>query len=163
MYRWIIFLHVVSAIIFFMAHGVSIGVALRLHRERQPERLRPLLELSSASRMAVNGSLLMLLLTGVIGGFMLNWWRMGWIWVSLLLLVLLSVAMMRGMSPHFNALRKAVGSPYSEKGKRYAAQEPASDAEIEHLLQSAQQMRLVAAVGVAITIIILYLMMFKPF
>jgi hypothetical protein len=35
MYPVIIFIHVVSAFLFFMAHGVSIGIALWLKRERQ--------------------------------------------------------------------------------------------------------------------------------
>ncbi len=163
MYQGIIFLHVVSAFIFFMANGVSIGVALWLRRESQPERLRPLLELSSATRTMVNGSLLVLLLSGIIGGFMLNWWRMGWIWVSLVLLVVLSVGMMRGMTPYFNTLRKAVGSPYTEGGKRQPAQAPASEAEIQTLLESARHMWVAALFGISILVIILYLMMFKPF
>ena len=163
MYQWLIFLHVVSGFIFFMAHGVSIGVALWLHREQQPERLRPLLELSHAARTAVNGSLVVLLLSGIIGGFMLNWWRMGWIWVSLVLLVVLTVGMVRGMTPYFNSLRKAVGSPYREAGKIHPAQAPASAAEIQTLLESARQMRVVAVFGISGMVVILYLMMFKPF
>ncbi len=169
-----------------MAHGISIGVALRLRHERQVEliitdsrvssakvalrlrherqveRLRTLLELSNSSRPAANVALLLLLLSGIMGGFMLNWWSMGWICVSLLLLVFISVGMMRGMSPYLNSLRKAVGSPYKEAGKLQAAQEPASADEIEALLDSAH-FGMIAGVGIAIIVSILYLMTFKPF
>jgi predicted PurR-regulated permease PerM len=162
MYRWIIFLHVVSAFIFFMAHGVSIGVALWLRREHQLERLRMLLELSDASRRFVRGSLIVLLLSGIAGGFMLNWWHMGWIWVSLALLVFITVVMFRGMSPYFNKLRKAVGSPYREGGKIQSAQEPASVTEIEVLLTTGN-MVVMTGIGIGIMVVIVYLMMFKPF
>ena len=79
MYQWIIFAHVVSAFTFFMAHGVAIAVALRLSHERQTERLQVLLELSNLSRPASNISLIVLLLSGIAGGFIADWWRMGWI------------------------------------------------------------------------------------
>jgi predicted PurR-regulated permease PerM len=162
MYRWIIFLHVVSAFIFFMAHGVSIGVALWLRREHQLERLRMLLELSDASRRFVRGSLVVLLLSGIAGGFMLNWWHMGWIWVSLALLVFITVVMFRGMSPYFNKLRKAVGSPYQEGGKIRPALEAAPAAEIEALLTTGN-MVVMTGIGIGIMVVIVYLMMFKPF
>jgi hypothetical protein len=162
MYGWIIFLHVISAFIFFMAHGISIGVALRLRRERQLDRLRMLLELSDASRMFVHPSLLVVLLSGIAGGFMLDWWRMGWIWVSLALLVLITLVMFRGVSPSFNKLRKAVGSPYREGGKKQPALEAAPAAEIEALITSGN-MVVMTGIGIGIMAVIVYLMMFKPF
>jgi hypothetical protein len=47
MYNWLVFLHVVSALGFMMAHGVSVSVAFALRRERHPERVRALLGLSA--------------------------------------------------------------------------------------------------------------------
>ena len=161
MYQWIIFAHVVSAFTFFMAHGVAIAVALRLCHERQTERLQVLLELSNLSRPASNISLIVLLLSGIAGGFMADWWRMGWIWVSLMLLVLMSIGMRHGMSPYFNSLRKAIGSRYVEARKRQAATQPANADEIDALLSSAR-MEIPAAIGIGIMVVILYLMMFKP-
>lgn len=162
MYRWIILLHVIGAFGFFMAHGISIAVALRLRHEHQIERLRPLLELSDISKMSARVSLLVILLSGIAGGFMLNWWRMGWIWVSLILLVLVTVVMMRGVSPYFNKLRKAIGSPYLEGGKRQPALEPAPAAEIEAMLKRSNFMGM-TVVGLGILAVIVFLMMFKPF
>jgi amino acid transporter len=93
---------------------------------------------------------------------MLNWWRMGWIWVALGLMLLVSVVMFRGVSPAFNRLRKAVGSPYTEGGKRHPAQEPLSAAELETLFGSLNMLPMVV-IGVVILTAILYLMRFKPF
>jgi hypothetical protein len=162
MYQWIVFAHVVSAFTFFIAHGVAIAVALRVRHERQVERLQVLLELSNLSRPTSNVSLIILLLSGIAGGFMADWWRMGWIWVSLVLLVLMSIGMRHGMSPYFNSLRKAVGSPYVEASKRQVAGEPVCAEEIKALLASAR-MEIPAAIGIGIMVVILYLMMFKPF
>jgi amino acid transporter len=158
----VIILHLISALILFMAHGISIGVALWLRRERQPERLRALLELSESSKMPVRVSLVVLLLSGIAGGFMLNWWRMGWIWVSLALLVLITVVMMRGVSPYFNKLRKATGAAYTEGRKRQPAGE-ASPTDLEALLGTAHHMTIMTVIGIGILAVIVYLMMAKPF
>ncbi|MEO8607899.1 MAG: hypothetical protein ABI690_08465 [Chloroflexota bacterium] len=162
MYRWIILLHVISAFAFFMAHGISIAVALRLKHEHQIERLRALLELSDVSKLTARISLVVLLLAGIVGGFMSSWWRMGWIWVSLALLVLITIVMARGVSPYFNRLRKAIGSPYLIGMKRQPAQEPSPAAEIEALLSGPNFMGM-TIIGMGITVVIIYLMMFKPF
>jgi amino acid transporter len=162
MYRWIILLHVMGAFAFFMAHGISIAIALRLRHERQLDRLRALLELSEMSKVAVRGSLLVILLSGIGGGFMLNWWNKGWIWVSLILMILITVVMVRGVSPYVNRLRKAVGSPYLDGMRRQPAQEPAPAPEIEALLNTSQFMGM-TVVGIGILVVIVFLMMFKPF
>jgi hypothetical protein len=162
MYQWLILIHVVSSFLFFMAHGLSIGVALRLRYESQPDRLRALLELSEASRLSVRVSLIFVLLSGIGGGFMGNWWSMGWIWVSLGLMIVVTVVMMRGVSPYFHKLRKAAGSDYIEGGKKHPAQ-PVNAAELETLLKTASHMQSMAAIGTGIMVVILFLMRFKPF
>jgi hypothetical protein len=76
--------------------------------------------------------------------------------------LLVTVVMMRGVSPYFNKLRKAVGSLYLEGGKRQTALEPAPAAEIDALLHSAHFMGM-TVVGLGILAVIVFLMMFKPF
>jgi hypothetical protein len=46
LYPWIVFLHVVGVLLFFIAHGTSMAVGFRLKRERDPARVRALLELT---------------------------------------------------------------------------------------------------------------------
>jgi len=161
MYRWIVLLHVVSAFVFFMAHGVSIGVALRLRHEPQPERLRPLLALSESASNVSNSALILLLITGVAGGFVGKWWRMGWIWVALALLIITSGAMFQIGSLYFNALRKAAGNPYMEDGKEMPALSP-NPTEIATLLASSRP-TVLAAIGLSSFVIIIILMVIKPF
>ena len=52
MYTYIVFLHVVGAFVFALAHGVSIAVALRLRGVRSREQATTLLDLS---QMALGG------------------------------------------------------------------------------------------------------------
>ena len=49
LYPWIVFTHVAGALVFAMAHGVSLFVALRLRHETELVRIRALLELSAST------------------------------------------------------------------------------------------------------------------
>ena len=93
MYKWFVFLHVLGVFGFLMAHGVSISVAFALRRERNFERVQTLLNLSASSIEVMLGSLAVLILSGVITGFMGHWWGKGWIWLSLVVLVAISTYM----------------------------------------------------------------------
>ena len=49
MYEWWVLLHLVGVFVFLLSHGVSVGVLLRLRRERDPAKVAALLELSGTS------------------------------------------------------------------------------------------------------------------
>ena len=56
LYPWIVFLHVVGVLLFFIAHWTSMAVVFRLKRERDPARVRALLELTDRkSLLALRG------------------------------------------------------------------------------------------------------------
>ena len=42
-YPWIVFIHVLGVLVFFIAHGTSMVVGFRLKGERDPARVRALL------------------------------------------------------------------------------------------------------------------------
>src|SRR3972149_3229788 len=48
-YEWGGFIQVLGVMVFLLVHGISVGVSLRLRKERDPQRVRALLELSLAS------------------------------------------------------------------------------------------------------------------
>lgn len=93
MYRWVVFLHILSAFLFVLMHGASAMVSLRLRKERDLDRVRALLDLSTAYLGGTYGALLMLLGAGVVAGFLGKWWGQAWIWVSLGVLIALMAAM----------------------------------------------------------------------
>ena len=160
MYPWLIFLHVIGLFGFLMAHGVSAGVYFALRHERQIDRLRWLLQLSSGAARVMLLSLLMLVVTGVIAGFMGPWWSHGWIWLSLILLIAIYAAMGMLGSRLLNQVRQGIGLP-SSYGQPPLA-EPLSAEELNALLDHIQPTRL-TLIGFGGLAVIAWLMMFKPF
>ncbi len=162
MYLVMVFLHILAVFAFLMAHGVSVAVAFALKRERNLERIRTLLNLSGSSIGVVHISLLIVLVLGVVMGFMGSWWGHGWIWVSLGLLIAMYVYMGLAGSGFYGKVRKAVGQEYMEGTKMHQPDEPATQEVIDALLNKANP-ALLAVVGYAAIILLTWLMKFKPF
>lgn len=162
LYSIIVFLHVLGVFVFLLAHGSSNAVAFALRTERNMERVRALLMLSPSTFGMMWGGLLLILVTGVAGGFLLNWWAQGWIWASLVLFILIVAAMSMYAAPYYGGLRKAAGLPYMEGRKIQAPQAAVSDRELAQLLESPRGLYS-ALIGWSGLIVILWLMMFKPF
>jgi hypothetical protein len=162
MYPWLVFLHVVGVFGFLMAHGVSAGIAYRLRVERNADKVRALLELSAATYPVMYASLLLLLVLGIILGFMGSWWGRGWIWLSLILLVVIYAVMGRFGSRVYGQARKAAGLPYFERGRPQPAIESSTPEEINAVLDQGNPTML-TIVGCGGIVIIACLMMFKPF
>jgi hypothetical protein len=162
MYRWLVYVHILAVFIFLLAHGGSTSVTLRLRRETDRSRIAALLDLSSASLGVMYLSLLVLLVAGIILGFMGKWWGLGWIWTSLALLVLTAVGMYMRSSIPFNRVRQAAGLPYFDGRRAQPAATPASD-EVVRAAAAAIRPAELTAMGVVPIALILWLMMFKPF
>ncbi|HET7011196.1 MAG TPA: hypothetical protein VFI11_10505 [Anaerolineales bacterium] len=162
MYRWLVFVHILAVFVFLLAHGGSASVAFRLRRETERARLAALLDLSAAATGLMYASLLVLLVAGIILGFLGQWWRLGWIWTSLALLILTAVGMYLRASIPFNRVRQAAGLPYFDGRREHPAQAPAGDEAIKAAAEAVRPFE-VAAMGVVPVALILWLMMFKPF
>jgi hypothetical protein len=162
MYNWLVFLHVLGTFGFLLSHGASATVAFQLRRERNRERICALLELSGASYGVMYSSLGLLLLTGIVTGFLGRWWRYVWIWAALALLVAILVLMYVLGSAYYGKVRKAVGMAYFDGRKEHPATEPATPAEIDALLTSRRPVELMAIGGGGLALIV-WLMIFKPF
>ncbi len=164
MYSWIVYLHVLATFAFLLAHGVSSVVALRLRNQRDPALARAWLELNASGGVmaALYGSLLTLLVSGIISGFLGDWWGSGWIWLSLLLLIGIIVAMFLLGSRNYSQVRKALGMAWFDGRKAQPPGAPAPADEIEALLAKAPAVSL-AVIGFGGIAVILWLMMFKPF
>jgi hypothetical protein len=83
MYRWLIFFHILGVFGFLISHAASVHMAFAVRKERNLERLRALLQISSSSYSTMYPSLLVIVLTGIVAGIQAHWWRFGWIWASL--------------------------------------------------------------------------------
>jgi formate hydrogenlyase subunit 3/multisubunit Na+/H+ antiporter MnhD subunit len=164
MYQLWVFVHLVGVFGFLLAHGVAAAVALSLRRERDPQKVRALLELSSWTLGAFYVSTLVLLAGGITAGFLGHWWGEGWIWAALGVLVLMMGAMYGLASTYYRRVRQAVGLPASGRAPRpgETAGPQVQTLELEPLLRSSRPL-LSVWVGIAGLLLILWLMVFKPF
>lgn len=161
LYPWLILLHVVGAFVFVASHGVAIWMTMQLPRERDRSRIAALLELSSASLAGLYVGLLLLLIGGIWGGLMGNWFGQLWIWSALVLLVAIIVVMYLVATPYFRTLRATVGiRPYGQKEGPDPV--PLADAEVQ-AIAAKSPVAVLSGVGVGGLVIILFLMVVKPF
>jgi predicted lipid-binding transport protein (Tim44 family) len=162
LYPWVILLHIVGAFIFAASHGVAVWMALQISRERDRVRMAALLDLSAASLGGLYGGLVLLLIGGIWGGLIGNWFGSLWIWLALGLLIAIAVAMYIVATPYFRSLRAAIGIK-SQYGPKDAPEPvPLPDAEVV-ALAARSPVAILSGVGVGGLVVILWLMVVKPF
>lgn len=163
LYQIAVFLHVVFVFGYLLAHGVSASVSYAIKKERDVNRIRVLLDLSAASYPAMLWTLLAVIVFGLIAAFLnMVWWRFGWIWVSIVILVLIVVLMAIYGSGVFGEIRKAAGLPYMVKGKPFPAEPAKSDEEI-YATAAKVNPTLLLVIGYGGFAVIAWLMRVKPF
>jgi len=159
---WSLAVHLVGLTGLLLAHGTSAGMAFAMRRERDPARMRRLLELSEASFSLLYPSLLVLLIGGVVGGFRQGYWSLVWIWVALGLLVVVFVAMSILGGERYSELRKPLGLKYRAGFKIYAAEPEGTPDEIRAALPRLHPL-VIAGIGIVALALFLFLMVWKPF
>ena len=161
-YPWVVFVHVAAAFLFVMGHGASMWASDQIRRERDPVRIRALLDLSSRSLGLVYGALLTLLIAGIIAGIMGGHFARGWIWASIAVLVAVGVLMYILASRYYGRVREAVGLRGYQTPKDAPDPTPVSAEELALLVES-RRPDVIGLVGIFGLLILLWLMMFKPF
>jgi len=160
--RWLIFLHVLSVITFFLAHGTSAAMAFQLRKETDFTRIRALLDLSRSTLILLEGSFAIMGLTGIILPFLIHIWNRIYIWLSIALMLFVVIYMLRANENRYNKLRRLVGLPYMKGSRLFPAKPPSSPEEVAALIQKTTVTAFVV-VGYVIPAIVLWLMVFKPF
>lgn len=164
MYQWLVFAHVLGVFGFLLAHGTAAAVAFALPRQREIERVRVLLDLSRGVTMVANISLLVLLAAGITAGFIGRWWGQGWIWAALGLFILIGVTMTFLGSRPLNRLRQLVpaDNPSRSETISHSSLDPSAEKQLAVLLDATHPW-LLTVIGGGGFVLILWLMMFKPF
>jgi uncharacterized membrane protein len=143
-----VFVHLVGVLGFLAAHGTSTAVALRLRRQHDREQVRALLDLSRAIRPVNDVSLILLLVGGIAAGIEAHLWTRAWLDLSLGLFVALAAIGVPILVRHFRRIRLALGS--------------GDDATRGALMRSNVPVAF-AVMGAAVLLLILWLMVAKPF
>lgn len=155
MYRWWVFVHIVGVVGFLLAHGTSIALTFHLRRERDAKKVGGLIELSRSTTIAMYASTALLLLGGIVAAFIGDLWSKGWIWLSLVLLVLAGISMGAMATPFYGKVAKAARIQASG-----GAPVPGQDLDV---LLSSRRPLVIAGIGFVALIAIVYLMVLKPF
>ncbi|MEW6241712.1 MAG: hypothetical protein AB1564_12975 [Chloroflexota bacterium] len=163
LYQLVVFLHVVSVLGYLLAHGVSASVSYAIKKERDVNRVRALLDLSAASYPAMLWTLLAVIVFGLAAAFLnMVWWKFGWVWVSILVLVAIIVLMATYGAGVFGEIRKAAGLPYMVKGKSFPAEPARRDEEVYAAISKVNP-TLLLVIGYGGFAVIAWLMIAKPF
>ena len=160
--RWIIFLHVLGAFMFVAGHGVSMFVVFQVRRESDRAKLTSLLDLSGWSLGLAGIGLLILFFSGIVAGIVLNSWGQTWLWVALALFIVIGILMTPVGGTYLRNLRLALGQPPRGAKPGDAPPVPATDAELS-ALRASRRPELLLLLGAGGFIVILWLMMFRPF
>jgi hypothetical protein len=153
LYRIIVFLHVISTFGFLLSHGASASMTFALKRERDMQKIRALLDLSSTSYPLMSLTLLASIVFGIVAGFQGHWWKFSWIWASIALLVVIIALMYFLGSNIYGSARKVLELPNDLSGR---------DEKLFAILQKSNPV-LLTVIGYGGYAIIAWLMIAKPF
>jgi hypothetical protein len=153
-YLWLRWLHILAVFGFLLMHGPSVSAAFLVGRTRESSRLAALADASKATVRVAYIPLLIAIVTGVALGFLGGWWRSGWMWASVAVLVAVITWMgFRGTLPAIR-LREALDQLHREGS--------AAGELIEARIRGIRPLEL-TAVGAVSMVVLLWLMAFKPF
>jgi len=154
MTQWWKFLHILGVVAFLTTHGVSVAVALRLRRERDPARINALLDMSGRTVMPLYVSLGVLLAGGVLAAFSEHAWSARWIWVAIVTLVVVTMSMYYMARPYYQRVR-FISRAVAEGSQAVTPEQ------FDSVLMARRPVT-IAWIGVVGLVFILYLMVIKP-
>lgn len=161
-YQLLLFAHILGLVLFVAGHGVSMFFAVALRRERDPARLRALADLSLASLVPNYIGLLLLIVSGIWMGVQGQFWTQGWIWTAIAILLIELAVMIYIGQTFFGPLRTAIGLQPARRSDQVTLGPVAAPDELANLLAS-RKPAITMAVGVLGLLVLLWLMVFKPF
>ena len=159
---WIKFIHVLAGFMFLLGHGASVFVAFQLKKTKDLERMKTLMDVSAAGWPTMMLSLLVLLLAGIISGFLVGAWGRLWIWVALVLLVAITAWMFSLGGTVYHPLRKMLGMDYMIQGNPQPVEKQRPQKEILDFV-AATKPHAMTVIGLGGYALIIWLMIFKPF
>ncbi|HEY9286622.1 MAG TPA: hypothetical protein VIT43_01225 [Candidatus Dormibacteraeota bacterium] len=158
MYVWWLWAHIASVFGFLLSHGVSVGMGFDLRRQKAADAVKSMTEVSKNWTGITYAFLVLILITGVAMGFQQNWWRFKWIWTAIAILIL-TMGAMAGMANRYNRIRSAAGVQPPQRQR----QQPAENPEDLMSLVAAANPWPISIVGIVALILLLWLMVLKPF
>jgi hypothetical protein len=158
MYPWVVFLHVVVIFIFLIQHAVEIFVAFRLRNQENPEGVLATYAFmlnNNTRNLRITYSLI--IVTGAVAGFMAPWWKQGWMWTALGVMIAIWIIMGRIGPIYLTAVDTIMNQAIQDKA------DPSALAKFRNSLRARREPEILAVTSGAGLLVIVWLMMFKPF
>jgi hypothetical protein len=158
MYNWIVYLHVVVIFIFLIQHAAEIWVSFKLRQQKEPEGIfatYAFMPDNNVRNLRITYSLI--IITGMAAGFITTWWRQGWMWTALAIMIVIIIVMRRVSDIYLNAVDAIAETALKNKG------DPSTPAKFVSDLKARREPEILSAISALGGLIILWLMMFKPF
>jgi len=159
MYNWLVFLHILFAFLFMLAHGVSAAAMLKFRGEPDPERCLTFFNIVPQPTL-IRVLTVLMGIPGLIAAFITPWWKQGWPWASLVIFAIISYVMFKYGGGYYGIIEGAAARLIEAKKTNTNV----ADAFKEYDdARNAPHAMVVSIVGIAGLAIILWMMRFKPF
>jgi hypothetical protein len=158
MYVWVVYLHIVAIFIFLIQHAAEIWVSFKLREQKEPEGIfatYAFMPNNNVRNLRITYSLI--IITGITAGFITPWWRQGWMWTALGVMIVIWIVMKRVSSSYLYAVDAIAEHALKNSGDASAIDKFRSD------LKARREPEILSAFSLLGGLIILWLMMFKPF
>ena len=158
MYLWVVFLHVLVVFIFLIQHAAEIWVSFKLREQKEPQGVLAtygFMPDHNIRNLRITYSLI--IITGITGGFLTTWWRQGWMWTALGVMIVIWLVMRRVSDRYLNAVDAIVDTALKNK------EDPSASAKFIRDLKARREPEILGGVAASGGLVILWLMMFKPF
>ena len=158
MYVWVVYLHIVMIFIFLIQHAAEIWVSFKLREQKEPEGIfatYAFMPANNVRNLRITYSLI--ILTGITAGFITTWWRQGWVWTALGVMIVIWIVMKRVSSIYLYAV-DAIAEPALKNREDVSAID-----KFRSDLKARREPVILSAFSLLGGLIILWLMMFKPF
>ena len=158
MYNWVVYLHVAVIFIFLIQHAAEILVTFKLRQQKEPEGV-----FATYAFMLDNNSrnlritYALIIFTGMAAGFISTWWKQGWMWTALGVMIVIWIVMKRVGSIYLYAVDAIADHALKNKDDISATDKFRRD------LSARREPEILTITSVIGGAIILWLMMFKPF
>ena len=158
MYVWVVYLHILVIFIFLIEHAAEIWVSFKLREQKEPEGIfatYAFMPNNNVRNLRITYSLI--IITGITAGFITTWWRQGWMWTALGVMIVIWIVMKRVSSIYLYAVDAIAEHALQNREDASAIDKFRSD------LKARREPEILSVTSVIGGLIILWLMMFKPF
>jgi len=159
MYNWLVFLHILFAFLFMLAHGVHAAAMLKFRGEPDPERSLTFFNLVPPPTL-IRWLTVLLGLPAVLAAYLAGWLTHAWVWGSFVIFAIISWVMFQYGAGYYTIIEGAATRLIEARkaGSDVQAAQGAYDA-----ARNAPNAMVVSVVGLLGLAIIVWLMRFKPF